>query len=158
MNYVTKESPNPLPEKAYARKLAVVDVEPGFDSAKIGDSMDAADYAKKFFFEDIEIFESFFILCLDIGNHVKSWAKISQGGVSGTVVDMKIIAKYAIDSLCPHVIVMHNHPSGTLRPSNADNNITRKIKEGLKLLDITLLDHIILTKESYYSYADNGGL
>lgn len=155
MNYETKESSR-TPEKAYARKLSVIDVEPGFDSAKITSSLEAADYAKKFFFEDIEIFESFFILCMDVGNNVVSWAKISQGGVSATVVDMKIIAKYAIDSLCPHVIVMHNHPSGALKASNPDDNITRKIKEGLKLLDVTLLDHIILTKDSYYSYADEG--
>src|SRR5690606_10731194 len=119
------------PKQAYLKKLAVVDANMGFDSVKVTSSQIAADYAKKYFFEDIEIFESFFILLMDVGHNVISYAKISQGGVSGTVVDVKIIAKYAVDCLASAAIVMHNHPSGTLRPSQSDLNLTRKVKEGL---------------------------
>ena len=80
--------------------------------------------------------------------------KISQGGISGTVVDTKIIAKYCVDTLCSAVILAHNHPSGNLNPSTQDIKITRKIKEGLELLDVKVLDHVILTSDSYYSFAD----
>ena len=86
------------------------------------------------------------------------FAKISQGGTAGTVVDIKIIAKYAVDSLSPKVIICHNHPSGNKQPSDADLNTTRRIKDALLLLDIKLIDHIIITENDFYSFADNGNL
>ena len=86
------------------------------------------------------------------------FAKISQGGTAGTVVDIKIIAKYAVDSLSTSVIICHNHPSGNKQPSDADLNITRKIKDALLLLDIKLIDHIIITENDFFSFADNGNL
>lgn len=129
-----------------------------FEKIKLVSSVDSYNVIKKFYFDDIDIFESFFILCLNRNNQTIAYAKISQGGVAGTVVDIKIIAKYAIDCLASSVILAHNHPSGNLAPSNEDKLITQKIKEGLKMLDIQVMDHVILTSDGYYSFADNGNL
>lgn len=134
--------------------LRLVKEEANFKKVKITSSKDAAKYARNFFQEDIEIYESFFMILLNRANNTDAYVKISQGGIAGTVVDLKLIAKYAIDCLASGVIVCHNHPSGTLYPSEQDKLITGKINNALKLLDIKLLDHIILTKESYYSFAD----
>ena len=125
---------------------------------KITTSESASNVIRKFYFDDINIYESFFILLLNSQNATTGFAKISQGGTAGTVVDIKIIAKYAVDSLSPKVIICHNHPSGNKQPSDADLNITRKIKDALLLLDIKLIDHIIITENDYYSFADNGNL
>jgi len=130
--------------------------ETGFSRVKITSSDIAAEYIRQFYSDDIGIFESFFLLLLDQSGTTIGYAKISQGGIAGTVVDPRIVAKYAIESLSPSVILCHNHPSGTLRPSDADITITNKIKNGLSLFDIAVLDHIILTEESFYSFADNG--
>lgn len=84
--------------------------------------------------------------------------KISQGGVSETAVDLRLILKAAIQALASGIIACHNHPSGNLRPSVQDDLLTRRLKEAAKLVDIALLDHIILSEKSYYSYADEGKL
>jgi DNA repair protein RadC len=104
----------------------------------------------------MEIFESVFILLLNQINDTIGYAKISQGGIAGTVVDVRLIAKYAVDSLATAVILAHNHPTGELKPSDADIKITEKVKNGLQILDIKVLDHVILTKNGYYSFADEG--
>ena len=125
---------------------------------KIKSSQNSVDVIRKFYFDDISIYESFFILLLNRANNTTGFAKISQGGTAGTYVDIKIIAKYAIESLSSAVIICHNHPSGNKQPSDADLNITRKIKDALLLLDIQLIDHIIITENDFYSFADNGNL
>lgn len=125
---------------------------------KVTTSESASNIIRKFYFDDINIYESFFILLLNRANNTTGFAKISQGGTAGTVVDIKIIAKYAVDSLSPNVIICHNHPSGNKQPSDADLNITRRIKDALLLLDIKLIDHIIITENDFYSFADNGNL
>ena len=125
---------------------------------KITTSESASNVIRKFYFDDISIYESFFILLLNRANNTTGFAKISQGGTAGTCVDIKIIAKYAVESLSSAVIICHNHPSGNKQPSDADLNITRKIKDALLLLDIQLIDHIIITENDFYSFADNGNL
>ena len=125
---------------------------------KVTTSESASNVIRKFYFDDINIYESFFILLLNRANNTTGFAKISQGGTAGTVVDIKIIAKYAVESLSSAVIICHNHPSGDKRPSDADLNITRRIKDALLLLDIKLIDHIIITENDFYSFADNGNL
>ncbi len=82
--------------------------------------------------------------------------KISMGGVSATVVDIKIITKMALEQLASAIIIAHNHPSGNLLPSKEDNALTEKIKSALAFFDIALSDHIILAENTYYSYADDG--
>ena len=125
---------------------------------KVTTSESASNVIRKFYFDDINIYESFFILLLNRANNTTGFAKISQGGTAGTCVDIKIIAKYAVDSLSSNVIICHNHPSGNKQPSDADLNITRRIKDALLLLDIKLIDHIIITENDYYSFSDNGDL
>jgi DNA repair protein RadC len=127
-----------------------------FPKMKIKDANDSAEFIKQFYQGDIEIYESFFLLLLNNANQTIGYAKISQGGVTSTIVDVKIIAKYVVDSLATGIILAHNHPSGNLNPSSADINITAKIKEAMKLFDVTVLDHIILTADGFYSFNING--
>jgi DNA repair protein RadC len=100
--------------------------------------------------------EEFWILFLNRSNKVINRMKLSQGGVSGTVTDVRIVMKRAIENLASGIIVCHNHPSGNLSPSESDTRITQKIKEAGTMMDIQLLDHLIITDKDYYSFADNG--
>lgn len=127
-----------------------------FRKAKITSSEDAAEYCRHFYNEDLTIFESSFIMLLNRSNNVDAFAKISQGGVSGTYIDVKLIAKYAVDTLASGIIMVHNHPTGALKPSPQDIAVTKKIKEAMKWLDVSFLDHLILTEEGFYSFADSG--
>lgn len=137
-------------------RFEIKSVQTDFPSVRISNTSTAADFIRQFYGDDIFIFESAFILLLNNSNNTIGFAKISQGGITGTVVDARLVAHYAVNSLATSVILAHNHPSGNLNPSETDKQLTNKIKEGLKLLDISLLDHIILTGASYTSFADSG--
>jgi len=100
--------------------------------------------------------EEFWILFLNRSNRIINRMKLSQGGISGTVTDVRIVMKKAIEYLASGIIVCHNHPSGNLNPSESDSKITQKIKEAGNLMDIQLLDHLIISDNDYYSFADNG--
>lgn len=100
--------------------------------------------------------EEFWILFVDRQNRVISEFALSVGGMAGTVVDTKLLFKKAVLSLASGMVLVHNHPSGTTRPSIEDDNITRRIKNGCEMLDIRLLDHVIITAGEHYSYKDNG--
>jgi DNA repair protein RadC len=100
--------------------------------------------------------EEFWILFLNRSNRVIGRMRLSQGGISGTVTDVRMVMKKAIEYLASGIIVCHNHPSGNLNPSESDSRITQKIKEAGILMDIQLLDHLIVTDKDYYSFADNG--
>jgi DNA repair protein RadC len=100
--------------------------------------------------------EEFWILFLNRSNRVINRMKLSQGGISGTVTDVRMVMKKAIEYLASGIIVCHNHPSGNLNPSESDTKITQKIKEAGNLMDIQLLDHLIISGKDYYSFADNG--
>lgn len=140
-------------------KITKVNEAQEFEQVKITSSETAYNFMRQFWYDDIEVYESFFVLLLNRNNVTIGWAKISQGGVTGTVADPKMILKYALDSLACGVILAHNHPSGNLQTSQADDEITNKIKQGLKFIDCNLFDHIILTPSNgYYSYADEGRL
>jgi DNA repair protein RadC len=102
--------------------------------------------------------EEFWILYLNRSNKVIEKMKLSHGGISGTVTDVRLVMKRAVECLASGIIVCHNHPSGNTNPSESDNKITRKIREAGNLMDIQLLDHLIVTEKDYYSYADNGML
>jgi DNA repair protein RadC len=103
-------------------------------------------------------YEEFWILMLSKANKVIKKVRISEGGVSGTVVDPKKIYKIALDHHASSLILGHNHPSGNIQPSEADNKITKKIKDCGILLDVAVLDHIIVGDDRYYSFADEGAL
>lgn len=102
------------------------------------------------------VHEEFWILFLNRSNKVINRMKLSQGGISGTVTDVRMVMKKAIEYLASGIIVCHNHPSGNLNPSESDTKITQKIKEAGNLMDIQLLDHLIISDKEYYSFADNG--
>lgn len=127
-----------------------------FPIEKIQSSEDAYQYARKFYLDDINIYESVFVILLNQASNTLGYAKISQGGIGQSVVDVRIIAKYAIESLATAVILVHNHPSGRTKPSILDDNLTKQVKAGLELLSIKFNDHIIITEEGYYSYSEEG--
>jgi DNA repair protein RadC len=140
-------------------EIKKANLQQNFPQVQIKSSADAYGIISQFYGDDIDVYESFFILLLNIANKTIGYAKISQGGVNFTVIDNKIIAKYAIDALATSVIVAHNHPSGNLTPSKNDLDLTTKLRNGLELLDIKLLDHLILTSgedKKYASLADEG--
>ncbi|OIN59686.1 RadC family protein [Arsenicibacter rosenii] len=100
--------------------------------------------------------EEFWILLLNRANEVLRPVQVSAGGVSGTVADPKMIFKFALEHLASGMILSHNHPSGNRMPSQADKELTRKLREAGKLLDIPVLDHLIFTDKAYFSFADEG--
>ena len=105
----------------------------------------------------IGLYESFKILLLNNSNKVKGIYELSSGGITGTVVDIRLLFAVVLKSISVGIILVHNHPSGKLQPSEADKQLTRKIKDAADYLDIKLLDHLILTPSgSYYSFSDNG--
>ncbi len=100
--------------------------------------------------------EEFWVLYLNNSNKVIYKTQISKGGITGTVVDTRIIYKTALEHNATSLILCHNHPSGVLQASDADKQITRKLKEAGKQLDVLVLDHVIVTEKSYFSFADEG--
>jgi len=121
---------------------------------KITSSNDAFEY----FYTSLtdKKYEEFWILLLDRSNKVIKKIAVSEGGISGTVVDQKKIFKLAVDHQASSVILGHNHPSGNLTPSEADKNLTQKLKQAAVLLDLSVLDHLIIGDEKYFSFADEG--
>jgi DNA repair protein RadC len=102
--------------------------------------------------------EEFWAIYLSRNNSIIHYAKIGQGGISATIADIRIILKTAIEQLASGIIICHNHPSGNIKPSESDISLTNRIKEAAKLLEINLLDHIIFTDKSYFSFADEAKL
>ena len=106
--------------------------------------------------DKIDLLEEFKVLFLNRANRVLQILPISQGGITGTVADPRLILACAIKVAACSMILVHNHPSGNLKPSRADEELTTKIKEAAKYFDIKVLDHLIITSEGYYSFADEG--
>ena len=96
------------------------------------------------------------ILLLNRNNNVLGIYSLAKGGLTSCVVDVRIILSIALKTLATGIILVHNHPSGNLKPSQADLDITKKLKNSCDLLDISLLDHLIITKDNYFSFADEG--
>jgi DNA repair protein RadC len=129
----------------------------GNSERSISSSADAADVFRAHFdAEEMDYRESFFALYLDQANKVLGIKKISECGISSTLVDVRIIMQAALLCNAAGMIVSHNHPSGNLKPSSADIKMTAEIKEAAKILKLSLLDHVILTSESHFSFADDG--
>lgn len=124
---------------------------------KINSSKDIYDVLRQIWDENkIEMLEEFKVIFLNRGNRVTGVYEASSGGITGTVADPRLILAAAIKSLAVSIILSHNHPSGNLKPSRADEELTLKIKEAAKYHDIRVIDHIIVTCEGYYSFADEG--
>lgn len=100
--------------------------------------------------------EEFWIIYLNNSNKVLSKSQLSKGGITGTLVDVRLVYKAALEMGAVSIILSHNHPSGALQPSEADKQITRKLKLAGESLDIRILDHLIITETNYYSFADEG--
>ena len=107
------------------------------------------------FLEDLP-HEEFWIILLNQNNKLIDTVCISRGGVTGTVADAKLIFKVAVEKLASSIILSHNHPSGNIKPSKSDIDLTKKLKEGAALLDISVLDHLIVGDTTFYSFADSG--
>ncbi|SMO88794.1 DNA repair protein RadC [Saccharicrinis carchari] len=127
---------------------------------KINGPSDICRYARSLYDGDtISHREFFFVIFLNRSNHISGYYKASEGGISGTVVDVRTIFQAALLSQASGCIITHNHPSGNLEPSQQDMAITNKIKAAAKMLDIALLDHIIVNAfDEYYSFANEGAL
>jgi DNA repair protein RadC len=128
----------------------------GVRRARISSSRDAYDQIQPYLLDLPH--EEFWLLLLNRANEVIKPVQVSQGGVSGTVADPKIIFKFAIENLSSAIILVHNHPSGNLKPSEADKELTRRLSSAGKLLEIPILDHLIFTDGGYLSFADEGML
>ena len=127
---------------------------------KIGNSQDAYEVFKQVFDADkFDWIEQTILLCMNNGHKVIGFVKISSGGMTETSLDPKVVFVHALHTIgCCSIMLAHNHPSGNLKPSNEDIKLTQKIRDAGKLLDITLLDHLILNDEGYYSFCDEGTL
>jgi DNA repair protein RadC len=127
------------------------------ERVKVSSAEDAYKLLLPLFDEDtIEYNEFFKVLLLDNANHVLGYTLVSQGGLTETCVDIRIILQAALLCNATNLILAHNHPSGNLTPSEEDLSLTNKIKEAAKLMRINVMDHLILTSESYFSFADDG--
>ena len=126
---------------------------------KISNSQGAYEILTNLFPENtMDYRETFIVLYLNRANQVLGYSVISQGGTSNTTVDIKMIIQTALLANASCIMLAHNHPSGNVQPSSDDNKITKRIMEAAKLFDITVLDHLIITSENYYSFTDNGNI
>lgn len=141
-------------------------IEDSFAKIKVTSSADALDGILRFYDTSCMVRESSYAMYLNRANNTTAVYEISKGGINGTIMDVTLIVKVAVEMLAKGVIVFHNHPSGNRLPSNGDKEITQKLKNGLSFLDIDLLDHIIIApdirnkwnmgKPDYFSFKDEG--
>ena len=101
-------------------------------------------------------YEVFAVIFLNRANKINHFEVISRGGITGTVADPRVILKKALEEDATSIVLCHNHPSGNLQPSLADEELTKKIKEAASYMDIKVIDHIIVSEDGYYSFADEG--
>ena len=121
---------------------------------KVSSSLDACNILRDVWDSDISHREAFYILCLNRANKVIGYALISLGGISGTVADPKVIFSTALLANASSIILAHSHPSGNTEPSAADQALTKKMIQAGSVLDIQVLDHLIITPDTYLSFAD----
>ena len=139
---------------SYCEKLGVIDSEPVNDS----------EHVAKLLYENwdkntIGLQETFKVLLLNNANKVKGTYQASTGGITGTLVDLRLLFAVVLKTVSTSIILAHNHPSGTLRPSKADLDLTKKIQKAADLIDIKIMDHLIIVPTGkYYSFSDNGML
>jgi len=124
------------------------------DKPIVQSSKDIAQYLKAML-KDLT-YEVFAVLFLNRANKINHFEIISRGGITGTVADPRIILKKALEEEATSIVLSHNHPSGSLKPSRADEELTKKIREAARYFDIKVIDHIIVSEEGYYSFADDG--
>jgi DNA repair protein RadC len=136
-----------------------VSYKPGLISSTttINNSQNAYEIFKSLFPADtISLQEQFVVLYLNRANRVIGSYQLSKGGITGTIADVRLILSVALKTLATGLILAHNHPSGNLKPSEADIQLTQKVKDAAKLMDIEVLDHMILSSNGYFSFTDKG--
>jgi DNA repair protein RadC len=126
---------------------------------KITNVQDAYTMFKQMYDKDtLEYIESFIVIYLNRANNTIGWHKVSVGGTTGCLVDVKVIMATALKCNAHGLILSHNHPSGNLKPSNEDIKITKKLQQASSYFDIAILDHLIITSEGYYSFQEDDKL
>ena len=129
----------------------------GIVKTKITNSSDSYSLLKGMFDADtLEYCESSVAIYLNRANNTIGWQKISQGGITGTIIDVRVVLATALKCGATNIIISHNHPSGQLKSSEQDDTLTKKLSDACKIMEIRLLDHVIITSEGYYSYSDEG--
>lgn len=144
-------------KKSYANEIEIV-YKPNLSAAnltKIESAHEAVEFLRSIWPDDLEFRERFYAIYLNRQNKILGYFLISIGGVSGTFVDAKLVFQPAFAMHASSIILAHNHPSGNLKPSTADEKLTKNLATVGKLLDLQVLEHIILTNESFYSFANN---
>jgi DNA repair protein RadC len=127
------------------------------DREQVKSSREAYELLKSVYDADsVEHVESAVILLLNRSLHVLGWVKISTGGITSAIVDVRVIFQYALKANATAVILSHNHPSGNIQPSQEDKSLTKRLVEAGKLLEIQMFDHIIYTPDDYFSFGDEG--
>ena len=126
------------------------------ERTKIGSSSNAYFYVKPLFGMELELREKFFCILMNQAAHVIAVYKVGEGGITATVADIRLILSVALVTYANQIIVAHNHPSGNLTPSAADKELTHRLKTAAAFHDIKVLDHLIITEESYFSFGDEG--
>jgi DNA repair protein RadC len=147
--------------KTLQKEFTVREIDITFKEEKIAfnqvrSSKDAYQFIKDVLFEGMEIQEHFVVLFLSQSNQIIGYYRHSKGTINSTQVDIELVMAVAIKSLSKAMIVSHNHPSGNKEPSEADRTMTKRLKQAAALFDISVLDHVIVTNEDYYSFADSG--
>lgn len=127
------------------------------DAVKVSSSVDVYNFILNHWDDDtLDIQENVKMLLLNSSNTILGVYDVSRGGINSTVIDLRLVLSVALKCLASSIILVHNHPSGNINPSEQDREFTKKIKSACKFLEIQLFDHIIITRHDYYSFADNG--
>ncbi len=143
--------------KSYLREVtAVYKTKDDIRNVKISGSNDVNDYIRAVFPVSLDIREAMLVLYLNNSNRTLGFSIASIGGLTGTLVDVRLVLRDALLTQATGLILIHNHPSGNLKPSQHDISLTDKVKKAAKLHDIMLLDHLIITNDSFFSFSDNG--
>jgi DNA repair protein RadC len=123
----------------------------------VASSQNCAEYLRRLWDDDtIELREEFVLLCLSGSHEVLGWVKLHTGGFSHAAVDLRLVLGVALQTASSSVVVAHNHPSGSLTPSPEDRALTRRLADACELVGVRFLDHVIVTRDASYSFADNG--
>jgi DNA repair protein RadC len=136
------------------REIQVTFNQDAYFFGQVSSSFDVYQFIKDRILSGIEVQEHFIALYLNQANKIIGYYHHSTGAINATLVDVEIVAAVALKTLAKSVVISHNHPSGNLSPSDADRSLTRRLKEALKLFDITLIDHLVITQNGYYSFAE----
>lgn len=142
-----------IPELSIGRKKSDV------KKVKIENPTDSANFFRSIWDEDtLEYSESSMVIYLNRANNSIGWIKVSSGGIDACIIDVRVVLGLALKVGATSFIIAHNHPSGNLNPSEADNRITKKLKDASALVDIVMLDHLIITENGYYSFKESSSI